>query len=63
MNQLQQIFNYQNHDVRTVFQDGQPWFVAKDVCEILGIKNATQAISKLDIDERAMLNIGRQGNT
>ncbi|MFN3092161.1 phage antirepressor [Bacillus pumilus] len=63
MNQLQQIFNYQNQEVRTVIQDGQPWFVAKDVCEILGIKNATQAISKLDIDERSMLNIGRQGNT
>ncbi|MCY7574469.1 phage antirepressor [Bacillus pumilus] len=63
MNQLQQIFNYQDQEVRTVIQDGQPWFVAKDVCEILGIKNATQAVSKLDIDERSMLNIGRQGNT
>ncbi|QQD82646.1 phage antirepressor KilAC domain-containing protein [Bacillus siamensis] len=63
MNQLQQIFNYQNQEVRTVIQDGQPWFVAKDVCEILGIKNATQAVSKLDVDERSMLNIGRQGNT
>ncbi|AVM23236.1 phage antirepressor [Bacillus pumilus] len=63
MNQVQQIFNYQDQEVRTVIQDGQPWFVAKDVCEILGIKNATQAVSKLDIDERSMLNIGRQGNT
>lgn len=63
MNQLQQIFNYQDQEIRTVIQDGQPWFVAKDVCEILGIKNATQAVSKLDIDERSMLNIGRQGNT
>lgn len=63
MNQLQQIFNYRDQEVRTVIQDGQPWFVAKDVCEILGIKNATQAVSKLDIDERSMLNIGRQGNT
>nr|MDH3107512.1 phage antirepressor KilAC domain-containing protein [Bacillus altitudinis] len=63
MNDLQQIFNYQDQEVRTVIQDGQPWFVAKDVCEILGIKNATQAVSKLDIDERSMLNIGRQGNT
>ncbi|AYK67140.1 phage antirepressor KilAC domain-containing protein [Bacillus subtilis] len=63
MNQLQKVFNYQDHQVRTVVKDGQPWFVAKDVCEILGIKNATQAVSKLDNDERAMLNIGRQGNT
>ncbi|MCY7971069.1 phage antirepressor KilAC domain-containing protein [Bacillus spizizenii] len=63
MNQLQKVFNYQDQQVRTVVKDGQPWFVAKDVCEILGIKNATQAVSKLDNDERAMLNIGRQGNT
>ncbi|MEX5836440.1 phage antirepressor [Bacillus velezensis] len=63
MNQLQKVFNYQDQQVRTVVINGQPWFVAKDVCEILGIKNATQAVSKLDNDERAMLNIGRQGNT
>lgn len=63
MSQLQKAFNYQDQQVRTVVKDGQPWFVAKDVCEILGIKNATQAVSKLDNDERAMLNIGRQGNT
>ncbi|UJA34316.1 phage antirepressor [Bacillus velezensis] len=63
MNQLQKVFNYQDQQVRTVVINGQPWFVAKDICEILGIKNATQAVSKLDNDERAMLNIGRQGNT
>ncbi|MDR4436088.1 phage antirepressor [Bacillus tequilensis] len=63
MSQLQKVFNYQDQQVRTFVKDGQPWFVAKDVCEILGIKNATQAVSKLDSDERAMLNIGRQGNT
>ncbi|MEK5099362.1 MULTISPECIES: phage antirepressor [unclassified Bacillus (in: firmicutes)] len=63
MNELQKVFNYQDQQVRTVVKDGEPWFVAKDVCEILGIKNATQAVAKLDDDERAMFNIGRQGNT
>ncbi|WP_434088108.1 BRO-N domain-containing protein [Bacillus tropicus] len=40
-----------------------PWFVAKDVCDILEIKNTTQAMQKLDTDERTMFNIGRQGET
>lgn len=32
------IFNYQNTQVRTVMVDGEPWFVAKDVAEILGYR-------------------------
>lgn len=63
MNQFEKVFNYQGHNVRTLTDDGEIWFVAKDVCNVLGIKNATQAVSKLDDDERAMFNIGRQGNT
>lgn len=47
--------------VRVVLRDDEPWFVAADVCRVLGTKNPTQAIAALDDDERAMLNIGRQG--
>lgn len=32
--------------IRTVVIDGEPWFVAKDVCDILGIKNPTDALNK-----------------
>lgn len=52
MNQLQQIFQYQQHQVRTVIKDGEPWFVAKDVCNVLEIKNSRDAISRLDDDEK-----------
>jgi len=52
MNELQ-IFNYQdNREVRVIEQDGEPWFVAKDVCEILGIINHKDAIKVLDEDEK-----------
>lgn len=61
MNELQIFENEQFGQVRTVEQDGQTWFVAADVCRVLDIQNVTQAISRLDEDERAMLNIGRQG--
>lgn len=44
--------------------DGEPWFVAKDVCEILGIGNNRQALSRLDDDEKitVILNDGNRGN-
>jgi anti-repressor protein len=60
MNQLQQ-FMYGHQEVRSTLINEQPWFVAKDVCDVLEITNPTQAINRLDIDERSMLNIGRQG--
>src|SRR5690606_8936963 len=37
--------------VRTVMVDGEPWFVAADVCAALGIGNPRQAVSHLDGDE------------
>ena len=54
-------FEFKGASIRSITQDGNPWFVAKDVCDALGIKNPTQAVRGLDEDERAMLNIGRQG--
>lgn len=61
MNQLEKIFNYHSKEVRVVFINDQPWFVATDICKILEIANPTQALQRLDIDERSMFNIGRQG--
>ena len=47
MNELVNVFNYQTKEVRTVIKDGEPWFVAKDVCEILEISNNRDAVSRL----------------
>lgn len=46
------IFNASDQQVRTVIIDGEPFFVAKDVCAILGISNHNDAVSRLDDDER-----------
>lgn len=57
---------FKNHtfgNVRVVEQGGEPWFVAKDVCDCLEIKNTTDALKRLDDDERARFNLGRQGET
>ena len=41
--------------VRTIMLDGEPWFVAADVCECLGIGNDRQALTYLDYDEKDVL--------
>ena len=33
--------------------EGEPWFVAADVCRVLGLGNSSQAIAKLDDDEKS----------
>ena len=58
-----QVFDYEGSNVRTVILDDEVWFVAKDVCDILGLDNVTQAISTLDDDEKMTLsqNEGHSG--
>ncbi|ATI75650.1 phage antirepressor Ant [Bacillus sp. FSL K6-1109] len=51
MDQLQKVFNYQDQQVRTVVKDNEPWFVAKDVCNVLNHSNHKVAVSRLDEDE------------
>ena len=54
-------FVYGLSEVRVILSDEEPWFVAKDVCEVLDITNPTDALKRLDEDERARFNLGRQG--
>jgi prophage antirepressor-like protein len=44
-------FLYGDKPIRTVEQDGETWFVAKDVCAALGIGDASKAVERLDADE------------
>ncbi len=57
-----QAFDFNERAVRCIMKDGEPWWVAKDVCEVLDIQNVTQAIERLDEDERSMFFLGRQGD-
>lgn len=62
MNEIQKFVNKQFGEIRTVVIDEEPWFVAKDVCDILGIINPTDALNKsLEQFERSRFNLGRQG--
>lgn len=61
-------FEFDSKQVRVIKDEtGAPWFVAKDVCEVLGIANHRDATSRLDDDERDDVGltdaIGRKQNT
>lgn len=56
------VFNFGTQSIRTIDKDGEVWFVASDVCAVLEVTNPSQAVGRLDDDERSMLNIGRQGD-
>lgn len=61
MNELKTFQNPKFGTIRTTTINGEPWFVAADVCEALEIQNPTDAIKKLDEDEKARLNLGLRG--
>ena len=62
-NEIQQ-FDFKGASLRTLTDKaGEPWFVAKDVCDILGHSNVSMALDRLDDDERSKFNLGRQGET
>ncbi|WP_100469849.1 BRO-N domain-containing protein [Mycobacteroides abscessus] len=47
---------YGGDTVRVIDRDGQLWFIAKDVCDVLGIKNPSDAVRKmLDDDEYTLV--------
>lgn len=52
MNNDIQIFNYNDREVRTVQKDGGPWFVLKDVCEVLGLGSPHKVADRLEPDEK-----------
>lgn len=48
-----QVFDFKGTQVRTAQNDkGEPMFIAKDVCEVLGISDHRQAVDALDDDEK-----------
>ena len=45
------VFRYKSSEVRTVELNGEPWFVLKDVCAVLGISHITDTAKRMDEDE------------
>lgn len=54
-------FKNTEFQLRSAFVDGEPWFVAKDVCQMLGISKYRDALTRLDDDERGLASIDTLG--
>ena len=51
-----QKFSFNDHDVRVISVNGDPWFIASDVCEILDLGNISQACKPLKSREKDLYN-------
>lgn len=54
MTDMQIFKNEQFGEVRTIAKDGEPWFVANDICKVLGHTNSRVAVAALDEDEKGV---------
>ncbi len=52
-------FSFGTNEVRTVTIDGEPWFVAKDICDVLDI--TTDQTRRLDADDKVLYPIQTLG--
>ena len=49
------VFNFNQNEVRNITdKNGDPWFVARDVCDVLEVQNVSQALQGLDEDEKGI---------
>jgi prophage antirepressor-like protein len=48
-------FNFDGAPIRSITRENEPWFVAVDVCAALGLKDISDAVGKLDDDEKHLI--------
>lgn len=58
---IRKFFNESLGEIRTSIIDGAPHFVASDVCAVLEIKNSSDAVAKLDDDEKVKVSVSETG--
>ena len=62
-----QVFSYEGKEVRTFQIGGEPWWVLKDVCDVLKLSNARMIADRLDSDDVSQAyvidSMGRQQQT
>ena len=54
MNEVK-VFQFRENEVRVVDINGEPWFVAKDVAEVLGYSETNRMTARLDDDEKSKI--------
>jgi len=61
MNELQIFKNQEFGEIRTTIINNEPWFVASDICKALEIGNTSQALTRLEDDEKCTTIILNEG--
>lgn len=56
-----QLYNFEHKPIRIVVVDGEPRFVARDVCAAIDLPNMSMALTRLDDDERGVNSIDTPG--
>ena len=51
------VWAYENAEVRTIVKDGAPWWVLKDVCNVLELTTPTRVAERLEDDEVSQTHI------
>ena len=55
-------FNYKSQQIRLIQDElGEPWWIAKDVCDILELTNVAMAVKGLDDDEKGVSKVYTPG--
>lgn len=56
-------FNFDTHQVRVILLNNQPYFINKDICDLLGIIKPDKAIVKLHDSQKLMYSVSTSGQT
>jgi anti-repressor protein len=54
MDQLERLYEFKGQNLRVVSVNDEPWFVAKDVCDVLELVNVTRSLDRLEEDEKGL---------
>lgn len=54
-------FSYEDHEVRVLDVNGEPWFVLADLCKVLGVRNSRMAATRLDEADVRQADISSSG--
>lgn len=63
MNEIKIFTNEQFGQIRTINQNGEPWFAVKDVCDALDLADTNKAAARLDDDELTRIKFVSGGQT
>jgi prophage antirepressor-like protein len=64
INQIDETFKFENKEIRVLGSYNEPWFVAKDICNILELSNITEALRNIPQKWKSseILNTSTRGN-